>query len=294
MFLVNDPGPWQNFVLRGDNIGRPITEVTQKYLHEQLQFENFISMQQQLHLQQFQNKGIDTTEISNYITNIAFGGDDLETISGFNNAQVVVTFAYDVNVTGTPFIEVDNELRGAGSDTTIPYNYSSGDGTDTLTFVYQQSASVVNTPSAVGAYVLETTYSGVPTTFTNTLTGDITPGTYTNITGSWASGSVTGDTSGKNITCSITIGAANAVTNISNFSTSGPYFTPGNTILIRGTLLSGSGNYVFTIEPSMLRGDLNKLSGTSINLNGGSISNVDGGSINIAYTSTATKTAVAT
>lgn len=58
MFLVNDPGPWQNFVLRGDNIGRPITEVTQKYLHEQLQFENFISMQQQLQLQQFQNKGI--------------------------------------------------------------------------------------------------------------------------------------------------------------------------------------------------------------------------------------------
>jgi HSP20 family molecular chaperone IbpA len=58
MFFVNDPGPWQSFILRGDNVGRPINEVTQKYLHEQLQFENFISMEQQLQLQQYQNKGL--------------------------------------------------------------------------------------------------------------------------------------------------------------------------------------------------------------------------------------------
>ena len=43
MFFVNDPGPWQSFILRGDNVGKPINEVTQKYLHEQLQFDNFIS-----------------------------------------------------------------------------------------------------------------------------------------------------------------------------------------------------------------------------------------------------------
>jgi len=59
MFLVNHPGPWQSFVLRPDNVGRPITEITQKYLNEQLQFDNFMSMQQQLQIQQFQNKGID-------------------------------------------------------------------------------------------------------------------------------------------------------------------------------------------------------------------------------------------
>jgi surface protein len=61
MFFVNNPGPWQSFILRGDNVGKPINEVTQKYLHEQLQFDNFISMQQQLHLQQFQNKGSQLT-----------------------------------------------------------------------------------------------------------------------------------------------------------------------------------------------------------------------------------------
>ena len=63
MFFVNDPGPWQSFILRGDNVGKPINEVTQKYLHEQLQFDNFISMQQQLHLQQFQNKGSQLTSL---------------------------------------------------------------------------------------------------------------------------------------------------------------------------------------------------------------------------------------
>ena len=57
MFFINDPGPWQSFILRGDNVGRPINEVTQKYLHEQLQYDNFLSMQQQLQIQQYQNKG---------------------------------------------------------------------------------------------------------------------------------------------------------------------------------------------------------------------------------------------
>lgn len=61
MFFLNPPGPWQSFILRSDNIGRPINEVTQKYLYEQLQYDNFISMQQQLQIQQYQNKGIQSS-----------------------------------------------------------------------------------------------------------------------------------------------------------------------------------------------------------------------------------------
>ena len=118
MFLVNDPGPWQSFVLRGDNVGRPINEVTQKYLHEQLQCDNFLSMQQQLQIQQYQNKGIQPTsdpEINNFITSFEFGGDTLETISGFNDAQVIVTFDRSVEVSGTPIIEVTNPQDGEGA-----------------------------------------------------------------------------------------------------------------------------------------------------------------------------------
>ena len=298
MFFVNDPGPWQSFVLRGDNVGKPINEITQKYLNEQLQFENFISMEQQIQLQQYQNKGplIESTpEINNTVLSIAFGGDDLETISGFTNAELNVTFEYDVNVTGTPFIEVNNAQDGDGAATSVDYEYSSGDGTNILTFVYQQGAAVTNTQSDVGAYDFAAEYSGIPTTATNTLS-NISPATYTFVPGTWAAGSVSGDTSGGNITLSVTVGAANAVTNITTFvQTLGDRFTPGNTITVAGSDLGegGSGTYVFTIQTSMLRGDVNDLNGTSIDLNGGSIDNVDGGTIDLSYTSGARKIAVA-
>ena len=39
-FIVNDPGPWQSYVRRADNIGLPLMEVKQKYLKEQALFEN--------------------------------------------------------------------------------------------------------------------------------------------------------------------------------------------------------------------------------------------------------------
>lgn len=38
-FIVNDPGPWQSYVRRADNIGLPLMEVKQKYLKEYALFE---------------------------------------------------------------------------------------------------------------------------------------------------------------------------------------------------------------------------------------------------------------
>ena len=49
MLLTNDPGPWQYYVNRPDNVGLPIMEVKDKYMREQLLFEqnlNFIQQQQ--------------------------------------------------------------------------------------------------------------------------------------------------------------------------------------------------------------------------------------------------------
>ncbi len=40
---VNDPGPWQWYVKRPDNVGLPIMEVRRKYMQEQILFENYIS-----------------------------------------------------------------------------------------------------------------------------------------------------------------------------------------------------------------------------------------------------------
>ena len=43
----------------------------------------------------------------------------------------------------------------------------------------------------------------------------------------------------------------------------------------------------------MLLGDVNVLTGTSITLNGGTITNTEGGNISLAYTETDRKTAIA-
>lgn len=40
---INDPGPWQWFVKRRDNVNLPIMEVRRKYMQEQLLFENYLS-----------------------------------------------------------------------------------------------------------------------------------------------------------------------------------------------------------------------------------------------------------
>ncbi len=296
MFFVNDPGPWQSFVLRGDNVGRPINEVTQKYLSEQIQYEDFISMQQELQIQQYQNKGPLLPSSDNYITSVNFGGDELTTISGFNDAEIIVTFDRSVEVTGTPYIDASNQQQGLGADSTVRYSYSSGDGTNTLIFVYQQAAAVTNTQSDVGAYAIEVGFNSTPTTFTNTLSG-CTNGTYT-VTGTWAAGTVSGDTSGGNVSNIQVTVLSNAITSI-NFAlattASGKRFTPGNTLTIQGSSLGaeGAGTYVFTLQTSMLLGDVNGLTGTSITLNGGTITNTEGGTISLAYTETDRKTAIA-
>lgn len=243
-----------------------------------------------------QNKGPLSGEINNYITSVNFGGDELTTISGFSDAQIIVTFDRSVEVTGTPYIDASNQQQGLGADSTTRYSYSSGDGTDTLIFVYQQAAAVTNTQSDVGAYAIKVSFNTTPTTFTNTLSG-CTNGTYT-VTGTWAAGTVTGDTSGGNVSGIQATVVSNAITNL-NFAnvttTAGKRFTPGNTLTIQGSSLGaeGAGTYVFTIQTSMLLGDVNGLTGTSITLNGGTITNTEGGNISLAYTETDRKTAIA-
>lgn len=49
MLTVNHPGPWHLFLNRPDNKGLHILEVKQKYLHEQLTYENQLS--QTVHVQ---------------------------------------------------------------------------------------------------------------------------------------------------------------------------------------------------------------------------------------------------
>lgn len=43
MYLTEGPGPWQAFLKRPDNVGLSIMEARQKYLNEQLIFEEQMS-----------------------------------------------------------------------------------------------------------------------------------------------------------------------------------------------------------------------------------------------------------
>jgi hypothetical protein len=41
MLIINDPGPWQYYVNRPDNVGLPLMEIKDKYMREQLLFEQY-------------------------------------------------------------------------------------------------------------------------------------------------------------------------------------------------------------------------------------------------------------
>ena len=56
-FVVDHPGPWQYFVTRPDNVGKPLMEVRDKYLHEQLLYENYMSFAQQQQMLMAQSAG---------------------------------------------------------------------------------------------------------------------------------------------------------------------------------------------------------------------------------------------
>lgn len=75
MFISNNPGPWQYYVNRQDNVGLSIMEVKDKYMREQLLFEqqmNFIHQQQMLSSMAASGGGpsqtIDPSE-NNYVEN---------------------------------------------------------------------------------------------------------------------------------------------------------------------------------------------------------------------------------
>ena len=55
MIIGNHPGPWHLFLKRPDNQGLHILEVKQKYLKEQVNYENQLS--QYLYMMSFQPKG---------------------------------------------------------------------------------------------------------------------------------------------------------------------------------------------------------------------------------------------
>ena len=55
MFIVNNPGPWQYYINRPDNRGLPLMEIKDKYMREQLLFEQYVSFQMHQQMLMSQN-----------------------------------------------------------------------------------------------------------------------------------------------------------------------------------------------------------------------------------------------
>lgn len=83
MFIVNDPGPWQYFINRSDNVGKPLMEVKQKYLKEQMLFEQ---QQYQMYMNwlQMQGKGIPSPSMTPQVELLTESGQAMVTQDGQN------------------------------------------------------------------------------------------------------------------------------------------------------------------------------------------------------------------
>lgn len=81
MFVINDPGPWQYYHHRQDNIGLNTGQLKQKYLTEQMLFE-----QQQYEAYtnwlQGQGKGILSPEQTPQVELVTQNGQVLQTQNG--------------------------------------------------------------------------------------------------------------------------------------------------------------------------------------------------------------------
>ena len=81
MFVINDPGPWQYYHYRPDNIGLNTGQLKQKYLTEQMLFE-----QQQFEAYtnwlQVQGKGIIGPESTSQVELTTQEGQVLQTENG--------------------------------------------------------------------------------------------------------------------------------------------------------------------------------------------------------------------
>jgi hypothetical protein len=81
MFIVNDPGPWQYYHHRQDNIGLNTGQLKQKFLTEQMLFE-----QQQFEAYvtwlQVQGKGIASPENTPQVELVTQEGQVLQTQNG--------------------------------------------------------------------------------------------------------------------------------------------------------------------------------------------------------------------
>ena len=293
------PGPWIAFTQRKDVKDLPLMEQRQVYLKEQLFFEDFAA-QQAYALQNYQtinaNQHSAGAVLGNVVDAVRFVGSF--TALTANDTFIDVEFAKSVEVTGAPRIVAVNGQQGGGSVAAVTYSFLEilGEENDIVRFRHQHG-NFPNGNGGVRAGVIDVGDNLVGSAaFTGTAgaSGAVSGVTFTTATGT--GGSAGPATSVFDV---IIAGGLSALSEISFVSSaSNAPYTPGNTLSADAAALTTAGasdagdlDTVITLVAGDLTGDILTLTGTSIDLNGGSIFNEgndgDTEGIDISYGSAA-------
>ena len=293
----NSPGDWRSFLKRNDIRNLPLQEQKKKYLIEQLQFEDFISQQaisQQLAFNSLSAQNRVAGNIDNKIVSATFNATPALQSITTNTTFIDVLFEKNVLVDtsgGTPTISVTNGKQGGGSVSPVIYTYVvNASQSKTVRFSHTHPATATN-DGGIAAHVI-----AVGANLAGSASGTISGGAAAPYNGV----PFTGVAGVSDIVANCILDGGGVLSEISFVSqTTAAYaFKPGDQLTIDAAALGsgGTGTITVTIATGDLTGDILTMVGSTIAENGGEIysaANNPDAQLNLSYTSTSTKTAVA-
>ena len=303
---AESPGDWRSFLKRNDISKLSLTEQKKKYLQETLQFEDFMSQQmisRQLALNDLSNTSRVAGNKPNKVINAVFNATPVLQSLTANITFIDVVFLNEVLVdddggSSIPAISVTNGKQGGGTTTPIVYTYVNNNSPTKLVRFQHSHDSFPNNNGNIAAHVIaaDTSFAGDITT--TTLTGATGGATAAGVTFTAAQG--TGGTGFQNITADVTVAGGGTTLDVITFKTSASAatYSPGQTFTATAAQIGagGTGEVTVTIDSALLTGDILTMVSSSITENGANIytaANPPNVALNLSYTSTSTKTAIA-
>ena len=293
----NSPGDWRTFLKRNDISSLPLQEQKKKYLQEQLQFDDFVSQQaisQQLAFNSLSAQNRVAGNKENKVINAAFSSTPALQSITTNTTFIDIIFENPVLVDtsgGTPTISVTNGKEGGGSVSPVIYTYvANASQSKTVRFSHTHPATATN-DGGIAAHVI-----AVGANLAGSASGTISGGAAAPYNGV----PFTGVAGVSDIVANCILDGGGVLSEISFVSqTTAAYaFKPGDQLTIDAAALGsgGTGTITVTIATGDLTGDILTMVGSTIAENGGEIysaANNPDAQLNLSYTSTSTKTAVA-
>ena len=291
------PGEWQSFLKRNDVRNLTLQEQKKKYLVEQLQFEDFISQQaisRQLAFNSLSAQNRVAGAKENKVINAVFNATPALQSITTNTTFIDIVFQNPVlvdNSGGVPTISVTNGKEGGGSVSPVVYTYVNNASQSKLVrFSHTHPATATN-DGGIAAHVI-----AVGANLAGSASGTISGGAAAPYNGV----PFTGVAGVSDIVANCILDGGGVLSEISFVSQATPSyaFKPGDQLTIDAAALGsgGTGTVTVTLIAADLTGDVLTMVGSTIAENGGEIysaANNPSVQLDLSYTSTSTKTAVA-